>query len=156
MTPNTRHYKRAIRTRRAKARPLQKPIHAYRSPRSFMPAFFVMVAGMHGVAFGGARFVNDALEQAPDGGVGQRSGIVVLGVFEHFVFALRLVERNVLRLLELADFQGTTRALVEQLDQFLVDFIDAATPVGKVHGATSRRERPWRAASLCLQGRGCE
>ncbi len=84
-----------------------------------------MVARMHGIAFGGARFVNDPFKQAPDGGVGQRAGIVVLGVFEHFVFALGLVERNVLRVLEL-------------LDELLVDFIDAAAPVGEVHDDASR------------------
>src|SRR6266852_3360460 len=106
------------------------------------------VAGIHGVAFGGAGFVNDALEQAADRGVGQWPCIVALSVCEHFVLALRLVQRNFCRLLELADFERAVRALVQELDEFLVDFVDAAAPVGKIHGATSRRERPWRAASL--------
>src|SRR6266852_6093689 len=106
------------------------------------------VAGMHGVAFGGAGFVNDALEQTPDRGVGQWPCIVALSVCEHFVFPVRLVQRYLCLLLELADFEGAVRALVQELDELLVDFIDAAAPVAEVHGATSRRERPWRAASL--------
>src|SRR5712692_3776975 len=103
---------------------------------------------MHGVAFGGAGFVDNALKEAPDGGVRQRPRIVALCVCENFVLTVRLVQRNLRRLFELADFEGAVRALVQEFDEFLVDFVDAAAPVGKIHGATSRRERPWRAASL--------
>src|SRR5215472_1493197 len=106
---------------------------------------------MHGVAFGGSGFVDDALEQAADGRVGERAGIVGFGVRQHFVFALGLIKRDMGRLLELANFERALRTLVEQLDELLVDFVDAPPPVGKVHGATSRRERPWRAA--CFRAR---
>src|SRR6202030_4662167 len=97
---------------------------------------------MHGFALGAARFVDDALEEAANGGVGERAGIDVLRVFEDFALALRLIERKILGLLEFADFESAAGTLVEQLDEFAVDFIDLATPVGEGHGATSRRERP--------------
>src|SRR6266446_7845329 len=110
--------------------------------------FIFIPIRVHGVALGGAGFVNDAFEQTANRGVGQRTGIVVLGVREDFAFAVRLVERNLRRLLQFADFKRTLRARVQEFDEFLVDFVDTAAPVAEVHGATSRRERPWRAASL--------
>src|SRR5260370_2378742 len=118
-------------------------------PVSFIPAFAVPVAGVHGVALGGARFVNDALEEAADRRVRQRARIIAFGILQHFVLAVRLIQRNFRRLLKLADFKRTLRALVQKLNELLVDFVDAASPVTQVHGTTSRRERPWRAASLC-------
>ena len=57
-------------------------------------SFFVRVV-MHRGAFGGARFVDDAFEQAANRGVGQRPGIVVLRVFEYFLLAIRLIERQI-------------------------------------------------------------
>src|SRR5882724_11009934 len=110
--------------------------------------FLRAAAGIHSVAFGGAGFVNDAFEKAANRGVGQRARIVVLGVREDFAFAVRLIERNLRRLLQFADFKRALRARVQEFDEFLVDFVDTAAPVAEVHGATSRRERPWRAASL--------
>src|SRR5216683_5191007 len=119
-----------------------------RKTGSFIPAFAVPVAGVHGVALGGARFVNDALEEAADRRVRQRARIIAFGILKHLVLAVRLVQRNFRRLLEPADFKSTLRALVQKLNELLVDFVDAASPVTQVHGATSRRERPCRAASL--------
>jgi hypothetical protein len=46
------------------------PVHTYRKRRSFIPAFAGVAAGMHGVAFRRASFVNDALEEAANRGVG--------------------------------------------------------------------------------------
>src|ERR1700720_972707 len=103
---------------------------------------------MHGFALGAAGFVDNALEEAANGGVGERTGVDALSVFEDFALALGLIERKIFGLLEFADFEGAAGTLVEQLDEFAVDFIDLATPVGEGHGATSRRERPWVAASL--------
>src|SRR5712671_1877269 len=103
---------------------------------------------MHGLAFGAAGFVDDALEEAANGGVGERAGVDALGVLEDFALALGLIERKIFGLLELADFEGAAGTLVEQLDEFAIDFIDLAAPVGEGHGATSRRERPWIAACL--------
>src|SRR5205807_134277 len=109
--------------------------------RSFIPILPAAAIRVHGVAFGGARFVDDALEQAADRCVGQGPAIVVLGVGQHFVFALGLIQRNVGRLLEPADFQRAARTLVEQLDQFLVYLVDAAAPIGEVHGFASQKDR---------------
>src|SRR5712692_8874371 len=103
---------------------------------------------MHGFALGAAGFVDDALEEAANSGVGERAGVDALGIFQDFALAFGLIERKILNSLEFADFEGAAGTLVEQLDEFAIDFIDLATPVGESHGATSRRERPWVAACL--------
>src|SRR5258708_19752419 len=89
---------------------------------------------MHGFALGAAGFVDDALEEAANGGVGERAGIDALGVFEDFTLALGLIERKIFGLLDFADFESAAGTLVEQLDEFAVDFIDLAAPVGDSHG----------------------
>src|SRR4029077_14521127 len=103
---------------------------------------------MHGLALGAACFVDDALEEAANGGVGERAGIDALGVCQAFALTLGLIERKILGLLEFADFESAAGTLVEQLDEFAVDFIDLAAPIRESHGATSRRERPRVAACL--------
>ena len=108
----------------------------------------ISALGLTVSALGAAGFVDDALEEAANGGVGERAGIDALGVFEDFALALGLIERKIFRLLDFADFESAAGSLVEQRDEFAVDFIDLATPVGESHGATSRRERPWMAACL--------
>src|ERR1700687_1576731 len=100
---------------------------------------------MHGFALGAAGFVDDAFEEAANGGVGERAGIDALGVFEDFALALGLIERKILGLLEFADFESAAGTLVEQLDEFAVDFIDLATPIGESHGVTPGS---WRQNSL--------
>src|SRR6266850_1049780 len=90
---------------------------------------------MHGLAFGAASFVDDALEEAANGGVGERAGVDALGVFQDFALALGLIERKIFGLLEFTDFEGAAGTLVEQLDEFAIDFIDLATPVGESHGS---------------------
>src|SRR5258707_13101243 len=89
---------------------------------------------MHGLTLGAARFVDDALEEAANGGVGERAGIDALGVFEDFTLALGLVERKVFGLLDFADFESAAGTLVEQLDEVGVDFTDLAAPVGEGPG----------------------
>src|SRR5258708_38212180 len=101
---------------------------------------------MHGFALGAAGFVDDALEEAANCGVGERAGIDALGIFEDLALALGLIERKIFGLLDFADFEGAAGTLVERLDEFAVDFIDLAAPVTESHGATSRRERPCVAA----------
>src|SRR5579859_2406525 len=91
---------------------------------------------MHGFAFGAAGFVDDALEEAANGGVGERAGIGALGVFEDFSLAVGLIERKIFGLLDFADFEGAAGTLVEQLDEFAIDFIDLAAPVGEGHGSS--------------------
>jgi hypothetical protein len=84
---------------------------------------------MHGFAFGAAGFVDDALEEAANGGVGERTGIGAFGVFEDFALAVGLVEREVLGSLKFPDFEGAVGALVEEFDEFAVDLIDTAAPI---------------------------
>src|SRR6266404_7063653 len=91
---------------------------------------------MHGFALGAAGFVDDALEEAANGSVGERAGIGAFGVFQDFALAVRLIERKTLGLLDFADFHGAAGALVEQLHEFAVDFIDLAAPVGESHDVT--------------------
>src|SRR5712671_1000369 len=88
---------------------------------------------MHGLALGAAGFVDDALEETTNGGVGERAGVDALGVLEDFTLALGLIERKIFGLLEFADFESAAGTLVEQLDEFAIDFIDLATPVGESH-----------------------
>src|ERR1700692_2286160 len=103
---------------------------------------------MHGLGLGAAGFVEGTLEEAANGGVGERTGICALGIFQDFALALGLIERKIFGLLEFADFESAAGTLVEQLDEFAVDFIDLAAPIRECHGATSRRERPRVAACL--------
>src|SRR6267142_1747748 len=88
---------------------------------------------MHGLALGAAGFVDDALEETANGGVGERAGIDALGIFQDFALSLGLIERKILGLLEFADFESAAGTLVEQLDKFAIDFIDLAAPVGESH-----------------------
>src|SRR5215472_17117764 len=96
---------------------------------SFISFLAVRAIGIHGVTFGGSRFVDDALEQPANRRIGQRTRIVVLRVGQHFEFAFRLIKRDIRRLLELADFERAASAFVEQLDELSVDFVDAAAPI---------------------------
>src|SRR5439155_13783427 len=110
-------------------------MHTAVTTHSF-PPFALPVPGVHGVAFRSASLVNNALEQAANGRVRQRAGIIAFGVRQHVVLAVRLVQWNFRLLLELADFQRALGPLVQKFHQFLVDFIDAASPIIQVHGTT--------------------
>jgi hypothetical protein len=99
------------------------------------------ITEIHGFTLGAACLVDDALEEAANGGVGERAGVDALGVFEDFALALGLIERKILGLLEFADFEGAAGTLVEELDEFAIDFIDLATPVGESHGLTPGNSR---------------
>src|SRR5277367_3883474 len=101
---------------------------------------------VHGHALGGSGFIDDAFKQAADGGIGQRAFIILLGVGKDFLLAHRLVDGHVALLLDAANFECALRALVQEFDQFFVDFVHAAAPVGEGHWATSRRESPLRPA----------
>src|SRR3989442_4384927 len=103
---------------------------------------------MHGRPFDRARFVNDPLEQPPDCCVRERPSVRPLHAFEHVAFALRLIERLMFRLLDAPDFNGAPRPLVQELDELLVDLIDAAAPLLNGYGATSRRLIPCPPASF--------
>src|SRR5260370_9264005 len=103
---------------------------------------------MDGLALGAGGFIDDALEEGGDGGVGERGGLDGLGMFQDLALGVGLIERKILGVLELGDFEGAAGTLVEEFNEFAVDFIDLAAPIGESHGATSRRERPWVAACL--------
>src|SRR5205823_1112418 len=65
------------------------------------------IAQVHGFALGAASFVNDALEEAANGGIGERAGIDTLGVLEDLALAVGLIEREIFGLLDFTDFEGT-------------------------------------------------
>src|SRR5215813_10820585 len=94
------------------------------------------------MAFGGAGLVNDALEQPANRAVAERPLIVVFGILQNFLFAIRLIEWKMLFLFELADFQRATGTLVEELDQLAVEFVDLVAEIGEsVHTLASRMNR---------------
>src|SRR5260370_615125 len=113
---------------------------------------------MHGLALGAAGFIDDALEEAADSGVGERAGIDALGIFQDFALAVGLIERKIFGLLELADFEGAAGTLVEEFNEFAVDFIDLAPPLGDSHGPAWRRRWRWARRGKWWRGgarRGC-
>jgi len=73
---------------------------------------------MHGFALDTARFVDDALEEAANGSVGERTGIDALGIFQDFALALWLIERKIFRLLEFADFEGAAERWLSSSTSF--------------------------------------
>jgi hypothetical protein len=96
---------------------------------------------MHGKTLGRTGFVDNTLKEPANGSVRKRAFVVAFGVGEHFVFTSGLVDRDALLLLDAANFQGALRALIEQVDEFLVDFVHAAPPVSDVHTAASPIDR---------------
>src|SRR2546421_413492 len=108
---------------------------------------------MHSHALDRARFVQDALEQPPDSCIRQRAVIGAFSSFQDFTLTLGLVKRERRDLLQPADLDRAARALVEQLDQFAVNFVNLAPPVFNIHGRASRRLIPWVAACLSKRTR---
>src|SRR5579862_7713974 len=82
--------------------------------------------------FEGAGFVNNAFKQAPDRGVTERPGIRLHNVVQNFRLALRLPRRDFQRLLDVSDFHRASRPLIQQLDQLLVNRVDALAPLGNI------------------------
>src|SRR5712692_1925474 len=89
---------------------------------------------VHGPALDRAGFVQDALEQPPDGRIRQRPAVGLFDAFQDLAFALGLVKRQRGSLLQPPDFQRATRALVQQLDQLAVNLVDLAAPIVNGHG----------------------
>src|ERR1700689_2452893 len=80
-----------------------------------MLLFSVGVVGrifVHGFAFGAARFVDDAREEAANRGVGKRAGIFALRVPNDFALAIGLIERKISLLLDFSDLERAMRTLV--------------------------------------------
>src|SRR5690606_14296211 len=76
----------------------------------------------------------DAVENAMEGLVGQRSGVEGRDLVEHGLLALRVEDGKAVALLEGRDAFGAARALVEQPDQLRVQRVDADPPVVEVFG----------------------
>ncbi|HSV62976.1 MAG TPA: hypothetical protein VLH83_06490, partial [Chthoniobacterales bacterium] len=106
----------------------------------FCVCFSVGVA-MHGETLGGAGFVNDALEETTDRCIGERAFVVLLRIFQDFLFAVRLIQRQICLLLQLAEFERALGTFVQQFDQLAVDFINAAPPIRKAHASLRGRRR---------------
>src|SRR4029077_18132283 len=96
-----------------------------RPPRlGILLLFFVL-----GQALERARLVHNSLEQPPDRRILQRAAVVPLRIRQNLLLALRLVNREVGGALQVADLDGAPRALIQQLDQLAVDFVNPAAPV---------------------------
>src|SRR5215470_6672064 len=93
-----------------------------------------------------ARFINNSFEQTSNRGIGERPAIIAFSVLQDLFFTIGLIERQMLFLFQLSDFERALRALVQKFHKLFVQLIDAATPITQVHVATSRRERPTCAA----------
>src|SRR5438105_10811984 len=114
----------------------------------FLRLWFPFPIRVHRTAFRRTCLVNDALEQAANRRVRQWPVIVVLRILQNFLFAIRLVQGQIRLLLQLSDFQCALGPFVQEVHQLAVDLIDAASPIAEAHVATSRRERPARAAAF--------
>src|SRR5205085_6400341 len=71
-----------------------------------------------------ARLIDDSFEKAPDGARVERSGIHLFGMREHLLLALGDVDRELEDGFDLADLARVFGALVEELDDDLVDAVD--------------------------------
>ena len=78
---------------------------------------------------GRAGFIDDALEKASNRGVRQWPLVIVFGILQDFLFAIRLVQGQIRLLLQLSDFQRALGPFVQESHQLAVDLIDAASPI---------------------------
>ena len=83
------------------------------------------------------RFVNDSLEKTTDRRICKRPTVGAFDVRQNFVFSFRLINRQSFSVLLVPDFERAARSLVEQLDQLLIEFVYAATPIINAHGVCS-------------------
>src|SRR5260370_37346709 len=74
--------------------------------RLFVAIGLGLIAHYH--ALDGARFVQNALEEAPDGGLAQRTAIGPLRRSQNFALAVGLIQRRAAFLLQPAALQPTT------------------------------------------------
>src|SRR3989454_451571 len=108
---------------------------------------------MHSHALARAVFVQDALEQPPDSCIRRGAMMGAFSGFQAFALALGLVKRERRDLLQPANLDRAARALVEQLDQLAVIFVNLAPPIFNIHGRASRRLIPRVAACLSRRTR---
>src|SRR2546430_873125 len=74
-------------------------------------SFFRLV--VHHGAFHGSRFIENALEEAPDCGRAEWSVICPLHRREHFAFAIGLIKRRSIRLFQAANFDNAARSFIQ-------------------------------------------
>ena len=84
--------------------------------------FFERECAGHDFAVNGAKLV-----------VGDRSGVVRTDTIKHGTFAVRRVDFLAGRELDFADGEDVTRAVIEQLDDLRVQFVNRLTMFGKAH-----------------------
>jgi len=89
---------------------------------------------MHGVAFGGAGFVNDALEETADRGVGHGPGLLRFGIGEHSFSRSAGTAEFLASCLSCRFPERSANVRFKEFDELLVDFVDAPSPVAEVHG----------------------
>src|SRR5207245_8068288 len=84
---------------------------------------------VHGVTLERTCLIDDALEEATDGRVVERPAVRFHHVAEDFRLALRRPGWQIQFLLDVADLDRASRALVEQLHELLVNLVNALSPV---------------------------
>src|SRR5580700_9852524 len=101
----------------------------FRATRS---SFFMMRS-----AFERARLINNSLEKPPNRGIGQRPRIRALDIPQNFVLPRRLIDRQTLQMFLVADLESAIGALVQQRQEFQINFIYAAAPIIDAHDGFS-------------------
>ncbi len=77
-----------------------------------------------------SRFVDDALEDPPNGLRSQRCLTCCHQALEHFAFAVRVVDLDPMSPFDLAYSQHVFEALLEELENLMVDAIDRRSVPG--------------------------
>src|SRR5579875_2484010 len=87
---------------------------------------------LHHVIFERPGFVNNALKQAPHCRIIQRAGIRLDHVAKDFRLPLRRPGRKMMQLLVMSDLQRALRAFIKQLQNLLVNLVNALSPLGHI------------------------
>src|SRR5579859_2346430 len=96
-------------------RSIGKPQTEVCATKAVLPrlAFLFSFIAVHHDAFHGTRFVQDALEEAANGGVWQRAGVRLNHAIQNLLLAVGLVERIARDLFDVSDLDRTARAFVQ-------------------------------------------
>ena len=79
------------------------------------------------------RLVDNLPENPLDRIIAKRPLIQLLQLIQHGGLAFRSVERLTLRTLDLADFDRTASAFVQQFDKATIEMVNLTTPMLKIH-----------------------
>src|SRR6266581_2102258 len=77
--------------------------------------------------------LNDPLKQTLQPRTVERSGVRFFDPLENFLFPFRIIDRQILGALDLSDFNGAFRTLVQQLNKLPVDLINFPPPIFDGH-----------------------